>query len=310
MLSVIIPSYNEESTVETAASVIGNILKNAEIECELLFVDDGSNDLTWEIIEGLCEKYEYVRGIHFSRNFGKEAAVLAGLTESHGDCCAVIDCDLQHPPEKLVEMYRLWESGYEIVEGQKENRGAEKKAYSIAAKCFYSVISAACGFDMSNASDFKLLDRKAVNVLVNMREKNAFFRAMSSWVGFKTAHVKFDVRERVAGKTKWTTFSLIKYALGNITSFSTAPMQLVTALGVIMFVITVVLGIITLVQKLSGVAVEGFTTVILIQLFSGSATMISLGIIGYYISKIYEEIKGRPRYIISEKSGFESEATE
>lgn len=156
---------------------------------------------------------------------------------------------------------------------------------------------------MANASDFKLLDRKAVNVLINMQEKNAFFRALSSWIGFKTTRVEFDVRDREAGESKWSTRSLIKYAITNISSFSTAPMQIVTVLGVIMFVLSLILGSVSLIQKLCGQALEGFTTVILILLFSSSIIMISLGIIGYYIAKIYEEIKGRPRYIISAACG-------
>ena len=305
MLSVIIPAYNEEATIGRAAQVIDGVLGEADIQHELIFVDDGSKDTTWEQITIASASRPTVRGIHFSRNFGKEAAMLAGLTESHGNCCVVIDCDLQHPPEKIVEMYRLWEQGYEIIEGQKSSRGTEGKLHALAVGAFYSVISAATGFDMKNASDFKLLDRKAVNVLINMRERNAFFRALSSWIGFKTTYVTFDVRDRESGVSKWSTKSLVKYALSNISSFSTAPMQVVTALGVIMFVISVILGVVALVQKFCGQALEGFTTVILIQLFSSSIVMISLGIIGYYIAKIYEEIKGRPRYIIAETCGEE-----
>lgn len=302
-LSVIIPAYNEEAMIEKTASVIGGILADAAIPCELLFIDDGSKDKTWTKITAVSAINPVVRGVHFSRNFGKEAAIMAGLSESHGECCVVIDCDLQHPPEKIVEMYRLWEQGYEIVEGQKSSRGTEGKLYTLAARAFYSAISAATGFDMSNASDFKLLDRKAVNVLINMRERNAFFRALSSWIGFKTTHIEFDVQDREAGESKWSTLTLTRYALSNISSFSTAPMQLVTVLGVIMLLISFVLGAVALVQKFYGQALEGFTTVILIQLFSSSIIMISLGIIGYYIAKIYEEIKGRPRYIIADICG-------
>jgi len=303
MLSVIIPAYNEEAMIKRTASVISSILSDAEISHELIFVDDGSKDKTWENITAEATVSPVVRGVHFSRNFGKEAAILAGLTEADGDCCVVIDCDLQHPPEKIVDMYRLWEQGYEIIEGQKSSRGEEGKLHTFAARTFYSIISAATGFDMANASDFKLLDRKAVKVLINMREKNAFFRALSSWIGFKTTSVEFDVQEREVGESKWSTMSLIKYAISNISSFSTVPMQIVTVLGVIMFIISIVFGGIALAQKISGQALEGFTTVILIQLISSSIVMISLGIIGYYIAKIYEEIKDRPRYIIASTCG-------
>ena len=303
MLSVILPAYNEEPMILKTASVIGNLLSNAQIDHELIFVDDGSKDRTWETILAASQQHPQVRGLHFSRNFGKESAIIAGLTESVGDCCAVLDCDLQHPPEKLIEMYHLWEQGYEVIEGHKSDRGEEGAVHGFAAKIFYSIISTATGFDMANSSDFKLLDRKAVNVLINMRERNAFFRAMSSWIGFRTATVEFEVQEREAGESKWSTRSLVKYAVNNISSFSTAPMQIVTILGSIMFVVSLILGIISLSQKISGQAVEGFTTVILLLLFSSSIIMISLGIIGFYIARIYEEIKGRPRYIISQQCG-------
>lgn len=305
LLSVVIPAYNEEQMIETAASTIGAVLRGADIPHELIFVDDGSTDRTWRRLCGAAQRDACVRGVHFSRNFGKEAAIMAGLAQARGDCCAVIDCDLQHPPETLLEMYALWQQGYEVIEGRKNSRGEESAAYTWAAKWFYALISRATGFDMSSASDFKLLDRKAVDVLRNMRERNAFFRALSSWIGFKTTSVSFDVRERAAGQSKWSTRALVKYAVSNISSFSTAPMQLITGLGVLMLALSVVLGGIAVAQKCMGQALEGFTTVILIQLFSSSIIMISLGIIGYYIARIYDEIKGRPRYIIADTCGDE-----
>lgn len=303
LLSVVIPSYNEEDMIEKASAAIEGVLVDNDIPHEIVFVDDGSDDKTWQFIKKASENNPRIRGLHFSKNFGKEAAIMAGLAETKGACCVVIDCDLQHPPEKIIEMYGLWEQGYEIVEGRKSGRGRECACRTCAAKIFYSLVSSAAGFDMANASDFKLLDRKVIDVLVNMREKNAFFRALSSWVGFNTTYIEFDVQERAAGKSKWSTSALTKYALSNISSFSTAPMQIVTVLGVIMFLVSVVLGVIALIQKISGLALEGFTTVILIQLFSGSIIMISLGVIGYYIARIYEEIKGRPRYIIADACG-------
>lgn len=309
MLTVVIPTYNEELMVEKNADIISDVLANAEIVHELIYVDDGSSDRTWEIIQKVTNLHKNVRGIHFSRNFGKESAIMAGLNDATGDCCVVIDCDLQHPPEKIVEMYSLWEQGYEIVEGVKSTRGKERAFHAFAAKMFYKFISAAVGFDMSKASDFKLLDRKAVDSLIAMPERNAFFRALSSWIGFRSTTVSFDVQEREAGQSKWSTKALIRYAISNISSFSAAPMQIVTILGFFMLTVSIVLGCISLVQKIIGIAVEGFTTVILIQLFSSSIIMISLGIIGYYIAKIYEEIKARPRYIVSCRCGCENSST-
>ncbi len=303
MLSVVIPSYNEQEMVPRAAEVIADILRSEHIVYELIFVDDGSKDATWEKIQEVSSRMLGVRGVHFSRNFGKEAAIFAGLKAAKGDCTAVIDCDLQHPPEKLVEMYRLWEQGVQVIEGVKSDRGRESLAHRISAKTFYALISKATGVDMSRASDFKLLDRAAVNVILTMREKRAFFRALSGWVGFRTAEVTYEVQERTAGESKWSTWSLMKYALSNITAFTSWPLHLVTALGLVTLLVSVVMGIIALVQKFNGTALGGFTTVIILLLFIGSIIMISLGIIGYYVGNIYEEIKDRPRYIVSETCG-------
>ena len=300
-LSVILPAYNEEKMIEKARDTLGRILSEQDIPYEIVFVDDGSKDQTWSEIEKAAEKDNHVAGVHFSRNFGKESAMMAGLASAGGDCCVVMDCDLQHPPETVVEMYRLWEQGYEVVEGVKHSRGKESLAHKASAGMFYKIISKAVGIDMSRASDFKLLDRKAVDALLEMPERNAFFRALSAWIGYKTTSVEFDVREREEGVSKWSTKSLIRYAITNIVSFSSAPMQFVTGAGVFMFLLAVILGIQTLVHYFTGNAVEGFTTVILLLLLIGSILMISLGIIGYYISKIYEEVKGRPRYLISRK---------
>ncbi len=303
MLSVILPSYNEEKMIPVAADTISGILEREGIDFELLFIDDGSKDATWENITKAAERNAHVVGVHFSRNFGKEAAMFAGLEKATGDCCVVLDCDLQHPPEKIVEMYRLWEDGYEVVEGIKEDRGEESGLHKFAANSFYGLISRATGMDMSSSSDFKLLDRKVVDTLNSLPERNVFFRALSFWVGYRKATVYYSVRERTEGESKWSTKSLIKYAITNIGSFSSAPLHMVTVLGLLMLMVAIVFSIISLVQKLTGQALGGFTTVILLLLFSSSMIMISLGIVGYYIARVYDEIKGRPRYIISKTVG-------
>lgn len=303
MLSVIIPAFNEEKMIHAASETISGILTGAGIPFELLFIDDGSRDSTWKEILKEAENCSSVRGIHFSRNFGKEAAMFAGLEKAGGDCCVVLDCDLQHPPEKIVEMYRLWEQGYEVIEGIKEDRGDETGTHKLAAKTFYSLISKAVGMDMSSSSDFKLLDRKVVDTLNRMPERNVFFRALSFWVGYKKAEVGYCVNERTAGESKWSTRSLIRYAVTNITSFSSTPLHSITVMGIAMLVIAVFFSVITLIQKISGTAAEGFTTVIILLLFTGSVIMLSLGVIAYYIGKVYDEIKGRPKYVISEECG-------
>lgn len=310
MLSVVIPAYNEQEMAGQAADRIVRLLKEEGISHELIFVDDGSRDGTWEEIQKASRRHPSVRGVSFSRNFGKESAIFAGLTNARGDCCAVIDCDLQHPPEKLVDMYRLWEDGYEVIEGVKRSRGKESWFHTLCAKSFYGLIGRATGMDMSRASDFKLLDRKAVDALLQMKEKNAFFRALSSWIGFRTAQVEFEVQERAAGSSKWSFGGLVSYAFTNLASFSAAPMQVVTVLGVIVLICSVILSVQSLYKKFTGQALEGFTTVIIIILMIGSILMICLGIIGYYIAKIYEEIKARPRYLVSSTCGQESEPSD
>jgi dolichol-phosphate mannosyltransferase len=299
----VLPAYNEDKMIEKSAKVIGELLKQENINYELVFVDDGSKDQTWNQIMKVEQEDSHVVGVHFSRNFGKEAAIFAGLANANGDCCVVMDCDLQHPPETVVEMYHLWEEGYEVVEGVKRNRGKESFAHKMSAGLFYKLISKAVKIDMSRASDFKLLDKKVVSTILELQEKNVFFRALSSWVGFKSTQVEFDVREREEGESKWSTMSLVKYAITNIVAFSSFPMQLVTIAGVITFFFAIIVGIQTLVKYFSGMAVEGFTTVILLILLLGSMIMMSLGVIGYYLAKVYEEVKGRPRYIISKIVG-------
>lgn len=309
LLSVALPAYNEEKSVPRAAERIIEILTEASIPHELVFIDDGSKDGTWTQITQQSQRFSQVRGVRFSRNFGKEAAIFAGLSQAKGDCVVVMDSDLQHPPEKVVEMYRLWQQGYQVIEGVKSSRGKESPLHTMAAGAFYALISKAADLDMSRASDFKLLDRRAVDTLLAMREKNAFFRALSSWIGFSTIQVEFEVQPRLEGQSKWSVVSLVRYAVTNLAAFTTIPLQIVTILGALVFLASAALGAHSLWQKLTGQALEGFTTVILLQLLIGSALMFCLGIIGYYIAKIYEEIKDRPRYIIAQTCEGETHET-
>lgn len=302
LLSVIIPSYNEEANIERTAETIGRILSDAEIEYELLFVSDGSKDKTYELVCNLASLDQRVKGLQFSRNFGKEASIFAGLSCAKGDCCAVIDCDLQHPPETLVEMYRQWEAGYDVIEGIKSSRGKESIIHKMFVGIFYGVMSKLMKLDMNATSDFKLMDRRVVEALLSLTEKNTFFRALTFWAGFKSTTVTFEVQERVAGSSKWSFMGLVKYAISNTTSFTTAPLQFVTFMGALMIIFSVILGVQTLVKYFMGTAVEGFTTVILLLLVIGGCIMISLGIIGHYLARIYEEVKGRPKYIIRDKT--------
>lgn len=299
MISIVIPSYNEEGNVEHTARVVSGIMEKNNIDFELVFVNDGSSDGTWDKLSAMAERDDRITAVNFSRNFGKESAIFAGLETAKGDAVVLMDCDLQHPPETIVEMYKIWKyNDVDVVEGRKADRGKENKAYRGMSLLFYKLIKKTSGLDMDAASDFKLLDRKVVDSLLMMPERLTFFRAMSSWVGFKTEKVYFEVAEREVGESKWTTRGLIKFAINNITSFTSAPMQIVTVCGIVTFIVSLILGITTLVQKILGESEAGFPTVIILLLLTSSIIMFSLGIIGYYISKIYEEIKKRPRYII------------
>lgn len=224
--------------------------------------------------------------------------MFAGLSAIKGGCAVVMDCDLQHPPQTIVKMYRKWLEGYEVVEGMKNARGKESVFHKLFATVFYGIISAFTGFDMENSSDFKLLDKKVVQVLLDMPERQTFFRAMSFWAGFKSCQVHYDVAQRAYGTTKWSFFKLARYAISNIVSYSTRPLTFVSYMGVISLIGGLIVAIQTLVRWLSGRALEGFTTVILLLLFLGGGILLGLGIIGSYISAIYHEVKKRPRYVV------------
>jgi len=301
LISVIIPVYNEGSSIDTNAHIVHKILDDNDINHELVFVNDGSSDNTWDEIVRVSKEMGSMRGICFSRNFGKEAALCAGLSSALGDACVVIDGDLQHPPELIPKMVDIWKNNdIDIVEGIKSSRGKESIFSKAFAKLFYGTLEKVSGIDLDMASDFKLLDRKAVDAWKTLGEHNTFFRGMSTWVGFKKEVVYFEVQPRLQGETKWSFKSLLGLAVNAITSFSSAPLHIVTVLGMLFLIGSIILGIQTLYNFIVGTAVSGFTTTILLLLLTGSGIMISLGIIGTYIAKIYDEVKQRPRYIISE----------
>ena len=298
LLSIIIPAFNEEENICNTAQVVQHIIEEAQIPYEVIFVSDGSTDSTFDKITELAKTDRRIRGLEFSRNFGKEPAMFAGLSAMKGGCAVVMDCDLQHPPQTIVKMYRKWLEGFEVVEGIKNTRGKESLFHRMFANTFYGIISALTGFEMENSSDFKLLDKKVVQVLLDMPERKTFFRAMSFWAGFKSCQVHYDVADRAFGTTKWSFYKLARYAISNIVSYSTRPLTIVSYMGVTSLLAGVVVGIQTLVRWASGKSLEGFTTVILLLLLLGGGILLGLGIIGGYISAIYQEVKHRPRYVV------------
>lgn len=303
LLSVVIPVYNEESQIYENIAAIDRALSEGAVPHEFILVDDGSRDGTWKELLRLSDRLPRVSAYRLSRNFGKEAALCAGLEHIGGDACVVMDSDLQHPPEVIVKMVELWQQGFEVVEGVKTSRGRESLVNRLGARTFYKLLRGSSGLNLEGASDFKLLDGKVIDAWKQMGERITFFRGMSAWVGFKRTSLPFAVADRKEGGSKWSLFRLFKLAVNAITSFSSAPLQIVTFIGLLFLAGSLVMGVQTLYMKLMGVALSGFTTVILLLLIIGSTLMISLGIIGTYIARIFDEVKFRPRYIISESSG-------
>ncbi len=301
-LIVLMPFFNEEKQIPVTVERMIPLLDGFELTYNLVLVNDGSSDGTWKAIGDAAEKYPgKVRGISLSRNFGKEAAICAGLDTADADAVILMDGDLQHPPECISEMLRLWrEEGFEIIEGVKSNRGREGFFTKLQAKLFYGVFNRLSGFDLSDASDFKLLDRKVVLKWRTLHEHNTFFRGLSAWLGFRRTSFSFEVAERQTGKSRWKLSSLVRLSVHAIVSFSSIPLHLISIIGTIFLIGTLILLIQTLFNYFSGIAADGFTTVIIVNLAIGACVMISLGLIGTYIALIFDEVKNRPRYIISE----------
>ena len=300
-VSVVIPLYNEGSHVSALLSDLKTALEETGCLFDVILVDDGSRDDTWERIKAEARTLSNLRAVRLSRNFGKELALCAGLERARGDAVIVMDGDGQHPLSLLPVMIEKWRSsGIDIVQAVKAKRGRESLASKLGALFFYVILNKLSGFELKGASDFKLMNRKAADTWLAMRERNVFFRGMTAWMGFKTLQIPFEVAARRGGKSGWSYFKRWKLAFIGITTFSSLPLHLVTFAGVIFFIFAVGLGIQTLYLKLAGRAFTGFATVILLELIIGSLLMISLGIIGEYLARIYEEVKGRPRYIVTE----------
>lgn len=302
-VSIVVPVFNEVEILRRTVSEILHHVTMTGLEHELVLVDDGSQDDTWAVITELASENPNIKGIRLSRNFGKESAISAGLAFTVGDAVIVMDADLQHPPDLIPEMVRLWTAErWDIVEAVKEDRGKEPLYVSMRARLFYWFMELIAGLDIKGSSDFKLLDRRVVDAHNSLPESARFFRAIVAWLGFKRIQIPFSVKESIRRQTRWSLMKLMKLAINASTAFTSVPLHLVTFLGVITFAGSVILGIQTLYMKFLGMATTGFTTVILLQLFIGSVLMFSLGMIGIYLGRIFEEVKRRPDYIIKEKT--------
>jgi glycosyltransferase involved in cell wall biosynthesis len=300
-LSVVMPVYREGSHIGTVLAAIRDALAEVNVSFEFVLVDDGSPDDTWLVLNEQVKIFPMLRAARLSRNFGKDAALCAGMEMARGDAVVVMDGDGQHPPSLLPEMVRVWrETGADIVEGMKITRGKETFFSKLSAGLFYLIWNKLSGFELKGASDFKLLNRRAVDAYLQMEERNVFFRGMTAWLGFRCVQIPFEVAGRVGGQSGWSVLRRLGLAITGITAFSALPLQIITFAGMFFLLFAFVLGVQTLVVFLSGNAVSGFTTVILLLLVIGSALMISLGIIGEYLARIYQEVKGRPRYVIAQ----------
>ena len=303
-ISVVIPAYNEGEGVDRALATIAGVLQTVSGAWEIIVIDDGSRDNTYARVCRYAQTEPRVRGVSFSRNFGKEAALLAGLKYSRGMAVVAIDADLQHPPELIPDMLAKWREGAKIVHAVKRSRKTDSVGKRLAAWAVNQIISRMGGINIHNSSDYKLLDREIVDILVGqLPERERFFRGLSSWIGFNEEYIEFDVSNRIENESKWSFWSLVELSITALTSFTSVPLRIVTFLGLLTLVLGFAVASEALWSWYHGQAVSGFATIIITLLLIGSFIMISLGIIGEYIAKIYEEIKARPPYLVKSTVG-------
>lgn len=298
-ISLIVPAMNEGDHIYHNLSVILDAVKDESYEFELIVVDDGSKDNTALEVARLNSVDQRVCCLSLTRNFGKEAAIQAGLDHAKGDAVVVLDGDLQHPPALIPQMLSFWRQGILVVEAvklSKDENGVENNRF--LANSFYLLFHRLSGMDLNGHSDFKLLDRLVVDAYLNLSEKVRFFRGIVTWLNYPSVKIPFTVPERAGGASQWSKLKLLNYAINNISSFSSTPLKLVSILGFVTMLFGMIIAGISLIQKFQGKSIDGFTTVNCLVIIIGGAILISLGIIGHYIARIYDEIKGRPLYMI------------
>ena len=304
-ISIIVPCYNEEQVINIFYDEIKKILEQIkeDYNYELVFIDDGSKDNTLNILKELRINDENVSIISFSRNFGKEAGIYAGLNNSTGDLVVIMDADLQHPPKIILEMLEGIKEGYDTVTTRRINRKGEPAIKNFFSKSFYKVMSKIIDFELvQGAQDFRMMKRNVVDSILLLKEYNRFSKGIFSWVGFKVKYIDIENAERAAGKTKWSFKSLFKYAMEGIVSFSTVPLRISTILGMVISLIAIFATCTIIIQTLIyGKDVPGYASIITTVTFMGGIQLTCIGIIAEYISKMYLEIKDRPKYIIREK---------
>lgn len=304
-LSIVVPCYNEETVIEIFYNKLMEITAKIsdKYDYEVIFVDDGSQDETFSKMKTLREKNSKIKIISFSRNFGKEAGIHAGLSNSTGELTVVMDADMQHPPEMILEMLKYIEEGYDTVTTRRKNRKGEPIIKSFCARMFYKLINKFMEVKLEEGSqDFRMMKRNVVDAILSLNEYNRFSKGIFNWVGFKCKYIEIENVKRAAGKTKWSFSSLWKYAMEGITSFTTAPLKIATFIGMFVFIVSTIFAFTIVIQTLiMGKDVPGYASTIVSVLFMGAIQLLCIGILSEYISKMYMEIKNRPKYIIRDK---------
>lgn len=305
LLSVVVPVYNESAVIEAFYERTSRALAAIPgVDYELVFVDDGSHDDSHTQLAGFAATDPHVVVIRFSRNFGHQAAITAGIDMARGDCVAIIDADLQDPPEVIRDMVVQWRAGFDVVYGVRADRDGEGRMKLLTASMFYRALNAITGIKIPvDVGDFRLLSRRAASHLSSLREHDRFVRGLVSWIGFRQTGVSYHREKRFAGETKYPYRKMIKFALDGITSFSSMPLKLATWMGYAASLLAFLYLASVFVQKLLGYTVEGWATIMVALLFLGGTQLICLGIIGEYVGRIYAESKGRPLYIVDEVLG-------
>jgi len=306
MLSVVIPAYNEGLGIQSAILQVIDSVETCGVDWEIIVLDDGSRDETFRIVSALAESEPRIKALALSRNFGKEGAMLAGLEHSQGEVIIIMDADLQHPPKLIPEMFNKWREGAQIVHAVKRSRNRDTLMKKTTAYFINKMVSGLGGININNSSDFKLMDREIVEIIVRqLPERQRFFRGLTSWLGFNEEYIYFDVEDRLEGSSKWSFWSLLELSITALTSFTSLPLRIITFLGIATLILGFFVASDAIISLLNGQAVSGFATTIISLLLIGSFIMISLGIIGEYIAKIYEEVKARPHYLVRASVGLD-----
>jgi polyisoprenyl-phosphate glycosyltransferase len=308
-ISVVVPAYNEELVINETHKRLNDALSSIAVDYEIIYVNDGSRDKTIEILKEIGAKDSHVRILNFSRNFGHQVAVTAGIQNATGNAVVLIDADLQDPPELIKEFVRKWQEGYDVVYAIRKSRAGETWFKKFTAAIYYRTLRKLIDIEIPlDTGDFRLMSRKVVDSLNAMPERHRFIRGLVSWVGFKQIGVEYERQERFAGETKYPLKKMIKFAMDGITAFSYKPLQLASWLGVYAALIGFVgiLAIIAL-KFLTQVTVQGWSSLMVVVLFIGGVQLGILGIMGEYLGRIYDEVRGRPLYLLQERIGFDQD---